>query len=40
MTNDHGAMKLSTVSRYEYSGVQAPAHTITTQEMVRSGGKH
>jgi hypothetical protein len=29
MTNDHGAMKLSTVSHYEYSGVQAPAHTIT-----------
>jgi hypothetical protein len=39
MTNDQGAMKMVTVSRYEYSGVQAPAHAITMQDMVKSGGR-
>jgi hypothetical protein len=38
MTNDQGAMKMVTVSRYEYSGVQAPAHTTTMQDMVKSRG--
>jgi hypothetical protein len=40
MTNDQGAMKVLTVSRYEYSGVQAPANTITMQEMVKSSSAH
>jgi hypothetical protein len=31
-------MKMVTVSRYEYSGVQAPAHTTTMQDMVKSRG--
>ena len=38
MTNDQGAMKMLTVSRYEYTGVQAPAHAITMKDMVKSGG--
>jgi hypothetical protein len=38
MTNDQGAMKMLTVSRYDYSGVQAPAHAITMKEMVKSSG--
>jgi hypothetical protein len=40
MTNDQGAMKMFTVSRYEYSGVQAPAHASTMKDMVKSGGGH
>jgi hypothetical protein len=36
-TNDQGAMKMMTVSRYEYNGVQAPAHTVTMKDMVKSG---
>lgn len=35
-TNDAGSMKMMTVSRYEYSGVQAPAHPMTMQEMATS----
>jgi hypothetical protein len=38
MTNDQGAMKMVTVSRYEYSGVQAPAHVMTMKDMVKSRG--
>ncbi len=38
ITNDQGPMKMLTVSRYEYSGVQAPAHAITMKDMVKSGG--
>jgi hypothetical protein len=38
MTNDQGAMKMLTVSRYEYSGVQAPAHAITMKDMAKSRG--
>ena len=37
-SNDQGAMKMVTVSRYEYNGVQAPAHTVTMKDMVKSGG--
>jgi hypothetical protein len=40
MTNDQGAMKMLTVSRYEYGDVQAPAHTTTMKDMVKSGGGH
>ncbi len=40
MTNDQGAMKMLTVSRYEYSGVQAPAHAITMKDMVNSDAGH
>jgi hypothetical protein len=40
MTNDQGAMKILTVSRYEYGGVQAPAHATTMKDMVKSGGEH
>jgi hypothetical protein len=38
MTNDQGAMKMLMVSRYEYSGVQAPAHAMTMKDMVKSSG--
>jgi hypothetical protein len=38
ITNDGGAMKIVTVSRYEYTGVQAPAHSITMKDMVKSKG--
>jgi len=38
MTNDQGAMKMVTVSRYEYGGVQAPAHAMTMKDKVKSGG--
>jgi hypothetical protein len=37
ITHDQGPMKMLTVSRYDYSGVQAPAHAITMKEMVQSG---
>jgi hypothetical protein len=37
-TNDQGAMKMLTVSRYEYSDVQAPAHAITMKDLVKSRG--
>lgn len=37
MTNDQGAMKMVTVSRYEYSGVQPPAHAVTMKDGVKSG---
>jgi hypothetical protein len=40
MTNDQGAMKMVTVSRYEYTGVQAPANAITMEDMVKSRGGH
>jgi hypothetical protein len=40
IAHDEGAMKMLTVSRYEYSGVQAPAHAITMKEMVQSSGAH
>jgi hypothetical protein len=36
MTNDGGAMKMMTVSRYEYDGVRAPAQTVTMKDMVKS----
>jgi hypothetical protein len=36
MTNDQGAMTMLTVSRYEYSGVQAPAHATTMKDMANS----
>jgi hypothetical protein len=36
MTNDQGAMKMFTVSRYEYNDVQAPAHAMTMTEMAKS----
>jgi len=38
LLNDQGVMKMLTVSRYEYTGVQAPAHAITMKEIVKSGG--
>jgi len=38
ITNDQGALKISMVSRYEYSGVQAPVHSMTMKDMVKSGG--
>jgi hypothetical protein len=38
MTNDQGAMKMLTVSRYEYGGTQAPAHAMTMKDMVKSTG--
>jgi hypothetical protein len=38
MTNDQGAMKILSVSRYEYDGVQAPDHAVTMQEVVKSAG--
>jgi hypothetical protein len=34
---DQGPLKILTVSRYEYGGVQAPAHAITMKEMVQLG---
>jgi hypothetical protein len=40
MTNEGGAMKMLTVSRYEYSGVQAPAHSVTMAEMIKSKSGH
>jgi hypothetical protein len=40
MTNDAGSMKILTVSRYEYTGVQAPAHVVTMEEMVKSKSGH
>jgi hypothetical protein len=39
LTHDQGVMKMVTVSRYEFKGVQAPAHAITMKEMVQSGGR-
>jgi hypothetical protein len=38
MTNDQGAMKMLTVSRYEYAGVQAPARAMTMKDLVQSRG--
>ena len=38
LTHDQGAMKMLMVSRYEYSGVQPPAHAMTMKDMVRSRG--
>lgn len=38
MVNDGGAMKMLSVSRYEYSGVHAPAHAMTMKDMVHSRG--
>jgi len=38
MTHEQRAML--TVSRYEYRGVQAPAHAITIKDMVQSRGGH
>jgi hypothetical protein len=40
MTHDQRAMKMLTVSRYEYRGVQAPAHAITMKDMVHSRSGH
>jgi hypothetical protein len=40
MTNDAGSMKMLTVSRYEYAGVQAPAHVVTMEEMIKSKSGH
>jgi endonuclease/exonuclease/phosphatase (EEP) superfamily protein YafD len=37
MTHDEGAMKMSTVSRYEYNSVQAPEHAMTMKDRVKSG---
>jgi hypothetical protein len=39
ITHDQDAMKMLTVSRYEYSGVQAPEHAITMQDFVKAGSK-
>jgi hypothetical protein len=39
ITHDQGAMKMLSVSRYEYSGVQAPEHAITMKDMIQFGGK-
>ena len=38
ITHNQGAMKLMTVARYEYSGVQAPANAKTMKDMLKSGG--
>jgi hypothetical protein len=40
MTNDAGSMKMLTVSRYEYANVQAPAHVVTMEEMIKSKSGH
>lgn len=37
-TNDSGAMKILTVSRYEYGDVRAPVGAVTMAEMVKSKG--
>jgi hypothetical protein len=39
-TSHQGPMNMLTVSRYEYSGVQAPAHAMTMKELVQSSGGH
>lgn len=39
-TNQQGPMKMLTVGRYEFSGVQAPAHAITLKDMVHSTRGH
>jgi hypothetical protein len=36
ITNNQGSMKMVTVTRYEYSGVQAPANAMTMKDMVKS----
>jgi hypothetical protein len=38
ITHDQGTMKISTVSRYEYSDVQAPQNAVTMKDMVGSHG--
>ncbi len=40
ITNNQGPMKMLTVSRYEYTGVQAPANTMTMKDMVKSESSH
>lgn len=40
VTNDQGSMKQITVSRYEYSGVAAPANAMTMKDMIKSRGGH
>jgi len=35
-----GPMKMLTVGRYEFSGVQAPAHAMTLKDMVHSTRGH
>jgi hypothetical protein len=40
MTNDQGAMKMLTVSRYEYGAVQAPANAMTMKDWAKSSGGH
>ncbi len=35
-THDSGAMKIVSVSRYEYAGVQAPSQSVTMKDMVKS----
>ena len=38
ITHDTGPMKMVSVSRYEYTGVQAPSQSITMKEMIKSNG--
>jgi len=38
ITNNQGAMKQVTVTRYEYSGVQAPTNAMTMKDMLKSRG--
>ena len=35
-----GPMKMLTVGRYEFSGVQAPAHAMTLKDMIHSTRGH
>jgi hypothetical protein len=39
-SNDEGGMKMSSVARYEYGNVQAPAQTTTMKQMVESRRAH
>jgi hypothetical protein len=36
ITHNEAAMKMVTVTRYEYTGVQAPANAMTMKDMVKS----
>jgi len=39
ITSSQGPMKQVTVSRYEYTGVQAPASAVTMKDMIKSGAR-
>lgn len=39
ITNSQGPMKQVTVTRYEYTGVQAPANAMTMKDMIKSGAR-